>query len=156
MMEPCRGLLWGWGMLPDFTEDGLLPPGIYRITWEEFEKRFVYFAHSDRRFRLFDKLRQLYQQAKQSSIVKRLLIGGSYITTKPEPNDFDCILVLDPQVGNRELSPIEYNLLWRSRARRIFGGDIISVAEGSANYDDYMKLFQTTRDKMPVGIVEIV
>ena len=143
-------------MLPDFTEDGLLPAGIYNVTVDAFEKRFVYFAGSDRRFRLFEKLRELHRQARQSGIVKRFLVGGSFVTAKAEPNDFDCILVFGQDVGGRDLSPMEYNLLLRTRARRNFGGDIIPVAEGSANYDYYLRFFQTTRDKRPVGIVEIV
>lgn len=85
-------------MIPEFTETGLLPPGVHRATFEEFEQRFVYFDRSDRRFRIFDKLRELYQQAQKSGIVKRILIGGSFVADKAEPNDFDCILVLDPEM----------------------------------------------------------
>jgi hypothetical protein len=94
-------------MLPDFTEDGLLPEGIHQTTIEEFEKRFVYFDVSDRRYRLFDKLRELYREAKRSALVKRFIVGGSFITSKPEPNDFDCILVLESTVRSDHLRPME-------------------------------------------------
>ena len=124
-------------MLPDFTEDGLLPEGIHRATFDEFEKRFVYFDRSDRRFRVFDKLWELYHEARRSGIVKRFLVGGSFVTSKPEPNDFDCILVLDPSMQQHELKPIEYNLASRQIVRRLFHGDIIPVIEHSYYYHLY-------------------
>jgi hypothetical protein len=142
-------------MLPDFTEGGLLPPGIHRATFEEFEKRFVYFDLSDRRFRLFDRLRELYHQARQSGIVKRFLVGGSYVTSKPEPNDFDCIVVIDSAIYGQVLRPREYNLSSRPRARRIFHGDVIPVFEGSPDFDKYITFFQVTRGRKRIGIVEI-
>jgi hypothetical protein len=142
-------------MLPPFTEHGLLPPGVYRASFEEFEQRFIYFDRSDRRFRLFERFRELHRQAKGSGIVQRILVGGSFVTSKAEPNDFDCILVVDPAVQNRNLLPTEYNLLSRSRARRIFGGDVIAVVDDSVNYHMYVSLFQHTREQVGVGIVEI-
>jgi hypothetical protein len=142
-------------MLPDFNENGLLPPSIHRTTLAEFERRFVYFAVSDRRFRLFDKLRELYHQARQSGIVKRFLVGGSFVTSKPEPNDFDCILVLDPIIKGEVLRPMEYNLADHRMARRIFRGDVISVFEGSIEFRTIMTLFQATRGGEHMGIVEI-
>ena len=30
-------------------------------------------------------------------IVQRVLVAGSFVTAKPEPNDFDCILVLEKE-----------------------------------------------------------
>jgi hypothetical protein len=143
------------GMLPDFTEDGLLPEGIHCATLEEFEKRFVYFDLSDRRFRIFNKLRELYHEARRSGIVKRFVVGGSFVTSKAEPNDFDCILVVDPSVLGHDLRPMEYNLVSRQMVRRLFRGDIIPVIENSYYYHRYMNLFQFTRRGERMGIVEI-
>ena len=142
-------------MLPDFTEQGLLPPGIHRATFEEFENHFVRFDMSDQRFRLFEKLRELYDEAKRSGFVKRFLVGGSFVTAKPEPNDFDCILVLDPSIEWQELPPMEYNLVSRRMARRVFGGDIFPVVEDSFHYHEYLQLFQSVRGGGHKGIVEI-
>jgi len=142
-------------MIPEFTEAGLLPPGIHRATFEEFERRFAYFDRSDRRFRIFDKLRELHQQAKMSGIVRRILIGGSFVTDKPEPNDFDCILVLDPAIEGHELRPMEYNVASGKMACRIFRGDIYSYLDGIPALHKFTKFFQFTRELEPMGIVEI-
>jgi hypothetical protein len=142
-------------MLPDFTANGLLPPGIHIATIDEFKARFVFFARSDRRFRLFDKLLELYHEASRTGIVKRFLVGGSFVTAKAEPNDFDCILVMDPTIVERELLPMEYNLTSHAMTRRRFGGDVFSLREGTQVLDEYLEFFQLTRSEERVGIVEI-
>ena len=142
-------------MLPDFTETGLLPDGVHRATIAEFEKRFVFFGVSDRRFRLFEKLRELYDQARRSGIIRRFLVVGSFVTSKPEPNDFDCVLVLDSSVAGHDLAPMEYNLVSLARARRIFGGDVFPVLEGTPRMDRFVEFFQSSRHGDRVGIVEI-
>src|SRR3972149_5777713 len=132
-------------MLPAFTDNGLLPEGVHRATLEEFEQRFVYFDLSDRRYRLFEKLRELFRQARSSGIVRRIVVGGSFVTAKPEPNDFDCIVVLDPSILEHGLRPMEYNVVSRRAARRVFGGDVIPVIEDSRYFHEYLQLFQSTR-----------
>lgn len=50
---------------------------------------------------------------------------------------------------------MEYNIVWRKRASRVFGGDVIPVFDGSVHYHRYMELFQSTRADERVGLVEI-
>ena len=122
---------------------------------EEFAERFVYFDQSGRRFRVFEKLKAMIDEARSSGIVRRIFIAGSFVTDQPEPNDFDCILVLDPTIVGQSLRPSQYNLVSRRRARRLFGGDVVPVIEGSAGLLEYLEFFQSTRDGEPMGIVEI-
>jgi hypothetical protein len=142
-------------MIPSFTEQGFLPPGIYRATLDEFKERFVVFHRSDRRFRIFAQLEKLLDQVAQTRIVKRILIAGSFVSAKPEPNDFDCIVVLDPSIVGKPLRPFEYNLVSRQMARRMFGGDIMPALDNSTALQQYIEFFQTTRDGKRIGIVEI-
>ncbi len=142
-------------MIPDFTHEGLLPAGIHQASLAELKQRFAVFERSDRRLRVFDRLANLLDEAKKSRIVQRVLIAGSLVTAKPEPNDFDCILVLDPTIVGRTLPPFQYNLVSRRMARRMFGGDIMPALDGSAALAEYVDFFQTTRDGQRMGIVEI-
>jgi hypothetical protein len=48
---------------------------------------------------------------------------------------------------------MEYNLVSRGMARRIFGGDVVAIFEGTN--DESLKFFQSTRSNEPAGIVEI-
>ena len=142
-------------MIPAFTEQDFLPPGIYQATLDEFKERFVVFQRSDRRLRLFVQLEKLLDQAARAGIVKRILIAGSFVSAKPEPNDFDCIVVLDPSIVGKPLRPFEYNLESRQMARRMFGGDIMSALDHSTALQQYLEFFQTARDGKRIGIVEL-
>lgn len=143
-------------MLPDFTDEGLLPAGIHRATLGEFAERFTVFSRSDRRFQVFRQIERLVADAKRSEIVQSVLVAGSYVTAKPEPNDFDCILVLDPSIVGETLRPFQYNLVSRKAARRIYGGDIAPAVAGSVALTQYVEFFQRTREGKAAGIVEIV
>lgn len=81
-------------MLPEFDIEGDLPPGIHGADLDEFEQRFSRFAVSDRRINLFTMFQQLVAIARSSGIVDRLVIGGSFVTSKPEPNDLDVMIVI--------------------------------------------------------------
>ncbi len=88
--------------------------------------------------------------------VQHVYLAGSYVTSKPEPNDFDCLLVIDRERFPKEIRPFEYRVVSRRAAAKDFGGDIITVVEGETLHVRYLDFFQTTRDGVPVGIVELV
>jgi hypothetical protein len=142
-------------MIPEFTDTGFLPNGMHLVTIEDFKRRFGQFDRSDRRIRLYEKLEKLVFDAKASGIIRRVLVGGSYVTAKAEPNDFDCILIMEFSILTKTLSPSEYNLVSRKAARRLYGGDVVAVLPGSEEYFQYLEFFQTNRDGDRVGIVEI-
>lgn len=142
-------------MIPAFTEQGFLPPGIYQATLDKFKERFVVFQRSDRQLRLFIQLEKLLDQAVRVGIVQRILIAGSFVSAKLEPNDFDCIVVLDPSIVGKPLRPFEYNLVSRQMAQRMFGGDIMSALDYSTAPQEYLEFFQTARDGKRIGIVEL-
>ncbi len=71
--------------MPPFDENGNLPKGIYEVLWSDFESRFAFNNHR----------RQLIIGLKQALLLlgkvgcQRVYIGGSFITNKEYPNDFD-------------------------------------------------------------------
>jgi hypothetical protein len=142
-------------MIPDFTDEGLLPPGVHRATQEEFQQRFVIFDRSDRRLRVYEGLKRLLKDARRSGIVRRLIVVGSYITAKAEPNDFDCIVVCDSTFFRQRLAPYQYNMISRQRCRRTYKGDVLSVADGSAALQKNLEYFQRDRSGNAMGVVEI-
>jgi hypothetical protein len=106
-------------MIPDFSDDGLLPPGIHPATQDEFEKRFSIFNRSDRRLRLYENLGRLIDDARSSGIIDRFFVVGSYVTEEAEPNDFDCLLFVNPSVTGKTLRPADYNVVSSIMNRRI-------------------------------------
>ena len=107
-------------MIPDFMENDFLPDGIHSATIAELRECFSYFDVSDQRLRVSRGLQELLDEAGKSGIVRRVIVAGSFVTNKSEPNDFDAILVLDQAVVNQTLRPREYNLVSRKMARRIY------------------------------------
>lgn len=143
-------------MIPPFTEDGFLPPGVHPATLAEFEDRFISSTSSGRRRELWSRLRELIADARRTAFIRHIFIAGSFVTTKPDPNDFDCLLVFDQTPASADLRPFEYNLLSQSAARRRFRGDIVAVLAGSPRRQQFWKLFQMNRQQQPIGIVEVV
>ena len=72
-------------MIPPFTSDGLLPPGIHWIVWDELQAHFGY--NDYRRNLLFGMqvgIHSLHQAGCQE-----IYIDGSFCTQKEFPGDFD-------------------------------------------------------------------
>lgn len=72
-------------MIPPFNEQGYLPQGIYEPTWDEFWERF---STNNYRRQLLTGLRLALTQLKLAGC-QRVYIGGSFITDKERPNDYD-------------------------------------------------------------------
>lgn len=71
----------------EFTQDGHLSPGIYRMNVEEFKAQF---ANGRQRKWLMDNFEQALQGLSSGS-VKEVHVGGSFVTRKAHPNDIDFI-----------------------------------------------------------------
>ena len=72
-------------MIPPFDEHGFLPLRIYHVTWPEFVERFATNAH---RRRLIEGMRQVLLALRDAGC-PRVWIGGSFVTAKPDPADYD-------------------------------------------------------------------
>jgi hypothetical protein len=141
-------------MLPAFEPSGLLPAGVHPATFEVFLARFVSAEASRRRKDLGEQLTRFVADCKLSPLIRRLYVGGSFVTSKDEPNDFDCILVFHADPAHA-IRPFEYYLLSRRRVRKLFGGDVLAAAENTPLLTRYLEFFQTTRELQRTGIVEI-
>ena len=145
-------------MVPEFDIDGDLPPGIHQATFGELERRFRRFMVSDRRIDLFALFKQLVAMTRRSGIVERLVIGGSFVTSKSEPNDIDIVIVLSHDLDFDALTPSQYAVTDRSALRRVFKTDaldIVTVRSGTAQMDLVLEFFQSKRDNKQVGVVEV-
>jgi hypothetical protein len=143
-------------MIPAFLDSGFLPPGIHQATVTELEDRFARFERSDRRIHIYAEIRRLFEAIRRISFIKRVFVAGSFVTAKPEPNDFDCLIVIDYELFPPEVRPFEYQVISRREARRIFRGDVVSVVEGTDLCGKYMQFFQSSRDGEPIGMVEVL
>lgn len=73
-------------MIPEFDENGNLPPGVHFCEWEEFKDRF---ATNLTRQRMLDGLELAMTQLKAAGS-RTIYINGSFVTSKEKPGDFDA------------------------------------------------------------------
>lgn len=132
--------------IPGLDNAGLLPPGVYDCTLDEVRQAFGVFQTTDRRPRLFDKLQALIQQAWATGFVAEIIIDGSFVTSKPDPNDIDLILVLNAGHDfTAELRPFEYNVLSTRQARKTYGFDLLVASAATTVYAEYLAFFAQVR-----------
>jgi hypothetical protein len=77
--------------VPQFRDDGYLPEGLYLAS--EAEVTFRFGTSSRRRRRLALRLRRWIELARLIG-GRRLLVDGSFVTRRDEPNDIDAVILL--------------------------------------------------------------
>ena len=75
-----------------------------------------------------------------------LLIDGSFVTAKSDPNDIDLVIVLPlaRDVG-ADLRPAQYALVSKKSVQKRYGFDIVAVRENTLEYDEAVAFFQQVR-----------
>jgi hypothetical protein len=133
--------------VPPFNAEGLLPAGIHIATRDEIRERFGVFRGSDRRLVLFARLLEFVSAVRRSNLFEALLIDGSFVTAKPDPNDIDIIAVLRPGHDfERDLPMSEYAVVSRAMLARRFRFDVVIAERGSGVYVAYLEFFSLVRD----------
>ena len=136
-------------VIPELA-DGVLPEGIHLCTMEEVAEAFGRFWRSDRRLRLTEQLRRFVEDARKSGIVAAVVIDGSYVTQKPEPDDIDLIVALRPGLPRDvELRPFEYNVQSRRMVKQLYRFDVKVAEDGSSLYAEHVDFFAEVRSDDP-------
>lgn len=126
-------------VIPEFSELGYLPPGVYETSWREFLRRFAFNPH---RLRLATGLAAALRKLGKAGC-RRVVIGGSYVTNKEDPNDFDGCYD-DFNLDHSILDPLFAENANQQPA--ILGGQLFNIAS-------YEGFFQTDRENRPKGVV---
>jgi hypothetical protein len=78
--------------LPSFNSHGELPEGVYQATLDEVIALFG--TGTPQRQAVTARLLHLHNLIKATNHLERFIIFGSYVTTKPAPNDVDIFRVM--------------------------------------------------------------
>jgi hypothetical protein len=132
-------------MIPEFNDNGYLPPGIHRATLEEIASRFG--QEPELRQAQTESLRWLFDLSKRVG-VQRFIIDGSFVTDKWEPNDVDCVLLAGHGFPLDEAAEVELRE----------GLPFIQLAVvGEELFDRYVQvIFGTDRKAVPKGLIEVI
>ena len=129
-------------MIPPL-EDGVLPEGVHDCTIEEVDAMFGRVQKSSRRIRrlLMEKLRAFLQDARRAGIVNAVVIGGSFVTAREEPEDIDLVIVLPADLDLANLQPVAYNAVSRRAIRANYRFDSFAATEGSEELARFLAFF---------------
>ena len=136
-------------MIPPFDEHGNLPPGMHEATWDEFAERLATTPH--RRELLVGLHAAL--GARAAAGCQRVYLGGSFVTTKVEPVDYDgCWEVrgVDSAVIDDTFLGVDSPAKQKSR----YGGSLYPVnALADPAWEFMLEWFQVDRDGNRKGLV---
>jgi hypothetical protein len=128
--------------IPPFDEDlGYLPPGVYETTWAEFAQRFGTNPH---RLRLLTGIAAAMRKLAVAGC-RRVVIGGSFVTTKELPNDFDAYYD-DFGLNGEVLDPLFVEET--DRQSEIFGGEL----QPTFGYDSFLQRDRAGNSKGVVAL----
>lgn len=142
--------------LPDLDNDGLLPPGIHAATFAEVAGRFG--AGSPARERQRELLRQIVEAAKAYPTIKCVLVWGSFVSNKPEPNDLDYSVVVSVGHPRTIITPEHRRFFVPAEARQFYGVDKSYLVVRDYPLDEYIErldFITHNRDNHAHGVLEI-
>jgi hypothetical protein len=140
--------------IPAFRLDGYLPEGIYQAT--EADVTFRFGTQSRRRRRLTLRLRRWIALGRAVG-ARRLLVDGSFVTAKAEPDDVDAVMLLPENfadlVAQGLEAAVELEEMFLTRQP-----EELFPAEDEAVWQGWCEFFSRTRepDRRRKGLVEIV
>ena len=128
--------------IPNFRADGYLPEGLHLASKTEVMFRFG--SSSRRRRRLVLRIRRWIGLAQLIGCL-RLLIDGSFVTAKVEPDDIDAVILLPPNFQQQIEQGIEMALeleemILTRRPEEIF------AAEDETDWNEWVEFFSRTRE----------
>ena len=141
--------------LPPFRDDGWLPPGHYSIDWEEVANIFGGEPDSKREALLF-KLIRFRDDLRECGCVGIIVLDGSFISEKAAPEDFDVLLILQPNIqemkdNNTRLS----RLLDAEMAECDDGISVFYAPKNSKAISELYSIFDQSKAGSPKGVLEV-
>lgn len=130
----------------------VLPPGVHDATMGEIAERFA--ANSQRR-RLFAGLEKGIEVLRNAGC-KTVYLDGSFITGKPEPEDFDACWVTTG-VDDTRLDPVLLDFdNKRQKQKKKFGGEFFPSGALTDGQHTFVEFFQRdTYTDEAKGIIRI-
>jgi hypothetical protein len=142
-------------VLPELTPEGDLPGGIHTAGWQDLRSCFG--QATPRRVWLFGQLHALVELAAKTGKLRHVFLWGSFVTTKPAPNDLDILLIMDEDFEVERIAPPAQEIFDSTRAKLRFEADVFwaRVSIGPEVLEMWLETYQTSRTFRKRGIVEL-
>jgi hypothetical protein len=140
-------------MIPRWSTNGDLPPGVHFATWPELEDRL---AFNPRRHRMLAGFRQACEELRKAGC-RLVYLDGSFVTRKERPGDFDACWDVQ-NVDDARLDPVFLDFSrGRAAQKQRFLGELFpaQLPEGATGRA-FVDFFQVNRmSGEPKGILAI-
>ena len=132
-------------MIPEFNENGYLPPGVHLATLDEIAARFG--QESELRQAQMDSIRWLVDLVMKAG-VQPIVINGSFVTDAFEPNDVDCAVLPVADFPRDPTAAVDL-----SEGLPFIDLHLVEAKEFAILIE---QLYATDRDSVPKGVIEVV
>jgi hypothetical protein len=142
--------------LPEFNNQGDLPPGLHKVPLPEILNRFG--KGSAARQEATAVLQAIHHLVTATGKLERFVLFGSYITAKAEPQDVDIVLVMSDSFSIDVCNEETQVLFDHQRAENEIGASVFWLTPGAllrGSLEDFLLRWGTKRDLTVRGIVEV-
>jgi uncharacterized protein DUF6932 len=142
--------------LPALNHEGDLPLGVHRASLHEVLERFA--TGSAQRIAVGLRRERICAIAHGTGQVRRLVVFGSFVTAKEEPNDVDVFLIMEDTFDPALLTREARGLFDHSVAQAQFGASIFWLRQLAClgGKQAAVEYWQVKRGSGWRGIIEIV
>lgn len=134
--------------IPAFNKRGVLDKGIHPCSSQEFMQRFCYGTKTVR-----SKYKEVLEEIFAFALSRggsSVILAGSFVTSKEEPNDIDCMMILP----NKECCALQSNEFMVVEDCKL---DIIVFEESSReSIYSFLNLFSKDKYNLDVGMIELI
>ena|GEM_PF-2244156 len=136
--------------IPGFGQNGFLPSGDYKVSWQDFSKRYGTTPH---RQELLANLEMVAGHIKNAGSTE-ITVGGSFVSSKPAPKDYDIAWSTEG-VTREKLPPDLFSWHARSDTKLGLKGDVYPADTNMGAMGEWREALGQTRLGEPVGTVTI-
>jgi hypothetical protein len=141
--------------LPEFRADNWLPDGHYTVSWEVVIERFGGTMGSRRAF-LTQRLLALRDALRQHQVSGIMVLNGSFISARREPNDFDVLLIAPADIQSRKDTEPALEELLDAQKSEEKGYSLFYVSEQSPALEIMRGIWDISKEGHTKGVVEVV
>ncbi len=141
--------------IPSFDTSGNLPVGVYPVTPREAIDRLG--TVTPQRMLIALRLERIFRLATATGHLARFIVLGSFVTSKPEPNDIDVFLLMEDSFDAAVLTGETRLLFHPAEAQAHFGASVFWLRRLVAFNGEQLAVedWQHTREGGRRGIIEI-
>jgi hypothetical protein len=141
---------------PEFNSEGDLPVGIYQASLSDVIDHFG--TGTPQRRIVSRRLARIFELASSTGHLSRFIVFGSFVTSKPAPNDVDIFLLMEDSFDVNQLTGAATVVFRQSTAQNWLGASIFWLRRFAALGGEQAAIedWQFKRDGERRGIVEVI